>query len=522
MSEHIPPHDLDAEVGVLGSLLLIEDPASAKDVLDVLERGDFYREQHNDVFASIRGLWERDAACDPVLLKADLATRGALERIGGQSYLARIVGAVPTPANAIFYARIVKRHALEREILDAGTQHELLTREHGNGVATAAFQRLTEARARLAEFDEDSAPVAAAEDFAVTLTGPEPAAPEMFVDRLIVRESVNIFFGPPASGKSWTMMSLGLDAVTTGGTLFGSEELHIHLPPGGRQERVLWVYGSEDNAARILRRLKKLHGQGDPDFPLREGAFLYQTPPDGMLLHSEQGWRWLRSLLVRYEPTILVLDTIASLTASTLDVNKAEQVVPFMQRLLQLRSKHHLTILVGHHTSKPSKEAGRSTNSKASSMLGSQAFLSLTEGCFMVDAKDGNTSDVTFRCVKTKDVESPIPPMRLCLDRDTGRFRMLDENETPPERETVTKKLGRPARDYPAELEAVIAKEGFVHAHLIPKLLGISDKTWANNRVAVTNILSDRGYVVLEGRLKRVDREPVPTIPKTPEKSPEK
>lgn len=504
MNDLIPPNDTEAELAVLGSLLLVENATEAKPIFDTVTRGDFYRGPHCDVFDSMQDLWEGTGACDVILLRNDLQERGVLEKVGGTSFIGRLASSTPTAANGVHYARIVRKRALEREVLAAGVEHDVLTREHGNGMATQAFERLAKARAALDEFEHAPKAEVVAQDFAVTVDDPDPPAPPMFIDRLIVRDSLNIFFGPPASGKSWSMMSLGLDAVTTGGTLFGSEELRIRIPEDGREEVVLWIYGSEDNSARILRRLKKLHGKGDPNYPLRPGKFLYQTPPDGVLLHLEQGWRWLTALIEKYKPTVLVLDTIASLTAGLLNVRDEGEVLPFMQRLLRIRTKHRVTILAGHHTSKPAKDESRSTASKASSMLGSQAFLSLTEGCFMVEAKDGDTSNATFRCVKTKDVENPIPALRISLDRDTGRFQMLDEEEQAPAREVVTKKMGRPARDYATELEAIIAKEGYVHTSLIPKVLGIEPSTWGNHRVRVCNTLSDRGYVILEGQMKRV------------------
>lgn len=504
MTDHVPPNDIEAELAVLGSLLLVESAAEAKPIFDVITRGDFYRGPHCDVFDSMLDLWEGTGACDPILLRNDLQERGVLEKIGGSSFVSRLAASTPTAANGVHYARIVKKRALEREVLAAGIEHDVLTREHGNGMATAAFERLAKARTALDEFEHAPRTEAVAHDFAVTVDDPEPPAPVMFIERLIVRDSLNIFFGPPASGKSWSMMSLGLDAVTTGGTLFGSEELRIRLPEDGREEVVLWIYGSEDNQARILRRLKKLHGKGDPNYPLRPGKFLYQTPPDGVLLHLEAGWRWLTALIEKYKPTILVLDTIASLTAGLLNIRDEAEVLPFMQRLLRIRTLHRLTVIAGHHTNKPAKDEHRSTASKASSMLGSQAFLSLTEGCFMVEAKDGDTSNAIFRCVKTKDVEDPIPPLRISLDRDTGRFRMLDEEEEAPAREAVTKKIGRPPRDYASEIEAVIAKEGYVHTTLIPKILDIQPSTWANHRARVSDTLSDRGYVVIEGQWRKV------------------
>ncbi len=275
-------------------------------------------------------------------------------------------------------------------------------------------------------------------DFAITKDLPDPPEPEMFVDRLFIRDSLNIIFGAPSSGKSWSAMSLLYDAVTTGGHFLDGDDLRIHIRSDGTPESCLWLFGSEDTADRVRRRLKKLDRTGDPNYPVTPGRFIYATLPVGVTsMHEKDGRAWAEELIQRHKPTVVVMDTLTSLCGS-LDTNKAEQVVPLMQWLLRLRTERRVTLFLIHHTNKPAKETSRSIVSKAASMLGSQAFLSLAESVLMVDTLDGKTEDITIRCVKTKDIENPIPPFRVSFDRDTGRFRMLGEEETPPERQKVT------------------------------------------------------------------------------------
>lgn len=494
-----PAIDLpDMELAIIGACFL--DPDAASLAFEKLRPAHFRDKHVGDIFHAMQKVTPEGASADYAVVRDELAAAGTL----ANGYIKTFVKAIqwPTAANVPLYVERI----LERDLRD----EEAALRKRLEAAESAAGQdhfiaELGRIRERRRSARKGAKPAPEALDFFDTVEHPEPEAPEMFIDRMIVRDSLNIVFGPPSSGKSWLMMAACYDGVTTGGTLLGSDELRLHIPQDGREERCLWIYGNEDTEGRVRRRLKKLHKGGDPNYPLKKDGFLYQTPPAGMLLNTEAGWAWVVALIERYRPTLLVMDTVASLTASTLDVNKAEEVVPFMQKLLELRQTHHLTIFLGHHTNKPSKDADRGAVSKAASMLGSQAWLSMTEGCFMVDAKDGDTSDVKIRCIKPKDVENPIPVLRACLDRDSGRFRMLDEGEEAPQRDVVTKATGRKLK-FTANLVLALQPRfpngiGW-NETMIRDALTIGHATWLEHRDPVASELLARGCCFLLGSLK--------------------
>ncbi|HET7467757.1 MAG TPA: replicative DNA helicase [Candidatus Dormibacteraeota bacterium] len=114
----VPPHDLDAEMSVLGSILL--DPLSIAKVLQFLHPEDFYRENNGQVYRAALDLFAAGEPIDNVTLAAQLQTMGVLERIGGRAQLASMQGAVPTAANIEFYGRIVKEKAYKRRLISAG------------------------------------------------------------------------------------------------------------------------------------------------------------------------------------------------------------------------------------------------------------------------------------------------------------------------------------------------------------------------------------------------------------------
>ncbi len=118
--ERVPPQDLDAEQSVLGGMLLSKDAIG--DVIAVVKARDFYRPAHETVFTTILDLFGRGEPADPITVAAELTKRGALTRVGGAPYLHTLVGAVPTAANAEYYAEIVAERAQLRRLTEAGTR----------------------------------------------------------------------------------------------------------------------------------------------------------------------------------------------------------------------------------------------------------------------------------------------------------------------------------------------------------------------------------------------------------------
>jgi replicative DNA helicase len=114
----IPPHDLDAEISILGSILL--DPLSIAKVLQFLHPEDFYRENNGQIYRAALDLFAAGEPIDNVTLAAQLQTMGLLERVGGRAQLASMQSIVPTAANIEYYGRIVKEKAYKRRLISAG------------------------------------------------------------------------------------------------------------------------------------------------------------------------------------------------------------------------------------------------------------------------------------------------------------------------------------------------------------------------------------------------------------------
>jgi replicative DNA helicase len=118
--ERVPPHNVEAEESVLGSMLLSKDAIA--EVLELLREEDFYRPAHRTVFRSVLDLYSHGGAVDAVTVAEDLRRNGALADVGGAPFLHTLVAGVPTAANAAYYARIVKEAGVLRRLIDVGTR----------------------------------------------------------------------------------------------------------------------------------------------------------------------------------------------------------------------------------------------------------------------------------------------------------------------------------------------------------------------------------------------------------------
>jgi replicative DNA helicase len=111
-----PPHDLQAEMGVLGSMLLSQEAVHL--ARERLAEESFYKLAHQDVFGALVQLTEENNPADLILLRDELNRRERLEKVGGQAYLLELMEAVPTSANAEYYIEIVRQHALRRQLIE--------------------------------------------------------------------------------------------------------------------------------------------------------------------------------------------------------------------------------------------------------------------------------------------------------------------------------------------------------------------------------------------------------------------
>ena len=116
----VPPHDVEAEQAVLGSMLTDKDAVIS--AIEVLKEEDFYRTDNKSIYEAIINLYNRAEPIDIITVKAELESLGKFEQVGGLEYLASLPDKVPTTANAMKYIKIVEEKSTLRNLIKTANE----------------------------------------------------------------------------------------------------------------------------------------------------------------------------------------------------------------------------------------------------------------------------------------------------------------------------------------------------------------------------------------------------------------
>ncbi|MFO0951153.1 MAG: replicative DNA helicase [Isosphaeraceae bacterium] len=137
-----PPQKLEAEQGVLGSILLDNDVLH--DVISELNVEDFYRDSHQVIYRAIRDMYDLGKGIDAITLSEELTRRGQFEQIGGADYLGEIIHSVPHAANARYYGQIVRQKSVSRQLIESA--NEILREGYSNNYTAEQLLEAAERR----------------------------------------------------------------------------------------------------------------------------------------------------------------------------------------------------------------------------------------------------------------------------------------------------------------------------------------------------------------------------------------
>ncbi len=334
-SSPAPLYDLDAEVSVLGSIII--DSAAIAKVLRVLDPEDFYRETHGQVYRAALELHADGDPIDNVTLGAQLESMGLLERIGGRAELASMQGSVPTTANVEHYSKIVRRLAVKRR--KAAQAREVVRVYDDPGLDPAIADPLI---ARLASpvSINGSRPHSPVEQLgsvfaAATLLALDLPAPRWAVPGLLP-EGLSVLASRPKRGKSWMVLGWGV-AVATAGFVLGKLAV--------QQGDVLYL-ALEDSPRRLQARLQTLLGHDNAP----SGLFLATTWPR----LDEGGYERLRAWLDEHpDARLIVVDTWARVRPrAKRDEDRYAKDYQDAGQLKALADEFSVAVVVLHNTRK--------------------------------------------------------------------------------------------------------------------------------------------------------------------------
>src|SRR3989344_500293 len=113
----IPPQNLEAEMALLGSIML--RPEALFDITDQITPDSFYSEKHRIIYETMMELHTKRSPIDLLTVSTRLKEKGWLDQIGGNTYLTEIVNVVPSSANIEHYAGIVQKKYMMRRLIEA-------------------------------------------------------------------------------------------------------------------------------------------------------------------------------------------------------------------------------------------------------------------------------------------------------------------------------------------------------------------------------------------------------------------
>ncbi len=333
----IQPHNIDAEMAVLGCML-IEKSAIAL-ASEILSAADFYKESHKTIFSAIVGLSADSKAVDLITLVEKLRSEGTLEAIGGAAYLAGLGNAIPSAANIEQYARIVKEKSVKRLLIAKLSQIETDAYESEES-AEAVLQRAGQV---IVEISEKCAAGPRSEEVPAPLDAflkSEIPPVEYFIEPILPVNGKLMISACSNVGKSIFVMNLCL-AMTTGMTrIFDKWDV--------KPARVLYV-DLEMGESPMRDRFAMMCGSKN----LSSGTLFVKSLPCLNLLDAVESQalkKWLKDL----NADVLVLDPLGHAWAG--NENSAEDVIAVTRELNKIIAEFNVSIVLVHHWRKATKD----------------------------------------------------------------------------------------------------------------------------------------------------------------------
>lgn len=144
----LPPQAVDLEEAVLGALML--DKEALTDVIDILKKESFYKEDNQLIYEAILDLFQRSEPIDILTVTQELKKKGTLEQIGGPFYIAQLTNRVASSANVEYHARIISQKHIQRELIKISSD----TIKSAYDETIDVFDLLDQAEAKLFEVAE--------------------------------------------------------------------------------------------------------------------------------------------------------------------------------------------------------------------------------------------------------------------------------------------------------------------------------------------------------------------------------
>jgi hypothetical protein len=329
-----PPHDIEAEQAVLGSMML--SAAAAEVCLQALGEDDFYRPAHQVIFSVITGLVRGGGQADAITVKDSLEAAGEIGRIGGAVYLHTLIASVPAPASAPHYARIVRERAVRRRLLFAGRRILQLAAtsesDEAHGLTERALREIEDVR------DSglgDGLTVQTITEFLDV--PPEEDEYDWIVPGLLERGDRMILTGMEGAGKSTLFRQLAV-TIAAGIHPFTGEPI---------EPRKVMLIDCENGARHMRRKLRPLHAQARLlGHAVDEKNLWIECRPARMDLALDKDVSWLLRQVSAVRPDIVMIGPLYRLAPRALQTD--DEAAPVLAALDMIRARDACVLLEAH------------------------------------------------------------------------------------------------------------------------------------------------------------------------------
>lgn len=327
MNEKTVPMNIDAEVALLGSLLI--DPASRHNI-NGLQADDFYLQKHRWIYTAIMDMHRNGDPVDYVTLVHELERRSQLEPIGGAFYLSQLANAVPSAMNVSSYAHIISDAHKRRDMLDLVSEvARLAYREDQDLDVTADY---VQAKLNKLKAEQQRKTWQSFADLAPLLSDVT-----WLWESWIPRGMLTLLGAVAGAGKS--MIALDLCKTVMHGLPF---------PNGARNpypEGAPAIYVDAEVVPQIIRE-RAMRWQMN-----MEQLYLMLPLPNEMVDFSRSEYReMLRSMASSIKPGLIIIDSLSSITSK--GENAIEDVRLILGFLNEIAQAYNCAVVIVHHLRK--------------------------------------------------------------------------------------------------------------------------------------------------------------------------
>ena len=326
-----PPHDLDAERAVVGALM-------SGAVVDGLASAHFYLPAHQLIFEAIEGLRAAGKPADPIAVADELRRRRQLTKLGGRgaNYLHDCLAAIPAPAQAGYYAGIVRELAERRRIIENVTR--VLQAAADPGVSLDDVRSL-----RSDTSDTSDSSVRGGGARVIRLSEVEPERVEWLWPGYLPLGKLVILEGDPDMGKS--VITVDLAARISTGSL---------MPDGAEPAKgAVLILSAEDGLADTIRPRLDAAGVGDPaevititGIPVTEDGETAYRPV--VLPHDLPA---IEQVITRNGVVLVIVDVLVAYLGGEINTYRDQDVRRALHPLAAMAERAGCcVVLLRHHT----------------------------------------------------------------------------------------------------------------------------------------------------------------------------